>query len=817
VSRSAGPLVDHDRRPDLRLVVPALATWGGAFTALVVEPLVAFTAAVALMVAGIVISQRRSVVLQVLAVGLLLAAGAAGSAGLRVQAMAEGPVPALAADRAFVTATVTVTSDPERLTPRARGPTQGAEMVMLRARVESVAARGRATHVRTPVLVLSDERWLPLVPGSRVTAHGRLGLPRATGPISAVLAVDEGPQVVAGPGVVQRIAERCRGGLRQAVAGLPPAERGLVPGLVVGDTSGIPGEVDDDLRKAGLTHLTAVSGANLAILLAAVLGTARWAGLPVRATPLVGLSAVVGFVVLARPQPSVLRAAVMGLVALVALASGRERRALPALCAAVIALVVVDPWLARSYGFALSVLATAGLVVLAPGWRAALAQRLPAVVADVLSVSVAAQVACAPVVVLLAGELSLVAVPANILVAPAVAPATLVGVLAAVTALATPGMAAALGWLAGVPAWWIVEIAERAARLPGATLGWPAGLTGSALLAVALVALLVVLPIMLPRRIVLAATAVSTILLVAPPPGIAPKWPPDGWLLVACDVGQGDALVLNAGHATAVAIDTGPDPRLVDGCLRSLGVRRLPLVILTHFHADHVTGLPGALRGRTVGEIEVSPLDEPYGQAERVHRWAAENGVRVTTAVAGEQRSIGPWRWQVLWPRGPLPAEGSAPNNASVVVYAQLDSVGFLLAGDVEPAAQRSLRRLLPVGAVDVLKVAHHGSRLQDPGLLTALRPRLAMVSVGVDNDYGHPAAATLALLARGGARVVRTDHDGDIAVVESHSGLDVVLRGPPSNRDVRSLPGPIWPRAPPCIVRPYRWMEHAALASCRG
>jgi competence protein ComEC len=808
-----GPLAGHEQRPDLRLALPAVAVWAAAFVALVADPPAAFLAAALLLLAGLLLAGlaivgRRLTAAPALVAMLLLAAASAASAGLRTQALAEGPVQALAAERAAVTATLVVTSDPKRLPPRARGPTGALELVVVRARAESVTADGRMTRVRSPVLVLGDERWLRLIPGSRVGASGRLDLPREVEPLAAVMTVDEPPVFMAGPGVVQRVAERARSGLRDAVAGLPPAERGLVPGLVVGDTSQLPLEVEDDFRAAGLAHLTAVSGANLAILLAVVLGTARWAGLPARAAPYVGVLAVLGFVALARPQPSVLRAAVMGLLTLAALATGRSRRALPALCAAVIALVIIDPWLARSWGFGLSVVATAGLVLLAPGWREALARRLPPPIADVLAVSLAAQVVCAPIVVLLSGAVSLVAVAANVLVTPAVAAATVLGVLAAVTALAVPVLAGVFGWLAGVPAWWIVEVAERAARVPGAALDWPGGLSGSALLAAALVATVVAAPVLLSRRALVACAVAAVALLAASPARLVAKWPPDGWMLVACDVGQGDALVLDAGRSSAVVVDAGPDPRLVDRCLGSIGVRQVPLVLLTHFHADHVAGLPGVLHGRKAAEIEVSILDEPYGQAARVRRLAAAAGLRVTRAVAGEQRAVGALRWQVVWPRGPVPREGSAANNASVVAYAQRAGVSFLLAGDIEPAAQRVVRRLLPASHVDVLKVAHHGSRFQDPEMLTGLRPRLAIVSVGKDNDYGHPAVATLDRLARGGARVVRTDQDGDIAVVKSGDGLEVVRRGPSSGRSGRSdqsLSGWTWPRAPPGTPRGRR------------
>ena len=182
------------------------------------------------------------------------------------------------------------------------------------------------------------------------------------------------------------------------------AERGLVAGLVDGDTTQLPADVSDEFKVAGLTHLSAVSGANVAFVLAAVLVAGRWLGLRARALPVVGVLGLGGFLVIARPEPSVLRATVMGLLVVAAMvrrgASGRV--GLPALGAAVIVLVLADPFLARSAGFALSVLATTGLLVLAPGWRDRLRGHLPERLAEGIAVASAAQLACAPVLVLLA-------------------------------------------------------------------------------------------------------------------------------------------------------------------------------------------------------------------------------------------------------------------------------------------------------------------------------------------------------------------------------------------------------------------------------
>jgi competence protein ComEC len=246
-----------------------------------------------------------------------------------------------------------------------------------------------------------------------------------------------------------------------------------------------------------------------------------------------------------------------------------------------------------------------------------------------------------------------------------------------------------------------------------------------------------------------------------------------------CDVGQGDATVLAVAPGSAIVVDAGPDPGRVDGCLRQLGITRVPLLVLTHFHADHVTGLPGVLHGRSVGAIETTTLAEPAPEAASVLHTAAAAGIPVVPVTPGERRSTGPLIWQVVWPRagpGPLTEE---PNDSSVTLLVTVEhGPTLLLPGDLEPAAQRALLRGEPaLPAVDVLKVAHHGSAHQDPLLLRTLRPRLALISCGTDNPYGHPAPRTVRALQAQGATVLRTDTEGEIAVTGSGRTLRAVSR----------------------------------------
>ncbi|MCQ9136451.1 ComEC/Rec2 family competence protein [Streptomyces hilarionis] len=638
-----------------------------------------------------------------------------------------------------------------------------------------------------------EAAWLELLPSTRVRVTGRLALPLAGGDrIAAVLRVrNHAPPVTVGePTAVQRSAGRLRAGLRSATDRLPADARALLPGLVVGDTSRITPELDEAFRDTDLTHTLAVSGSNLTIILVLLLGPPGLAqqverrglaprlGVPLRTTALLGGALTLGFVVVCRPDPSVLRAAACGAIVLLALATGRRRSLVPALATAVLLLVLYDPWLARSYGFLLSVLATGALLTLAPRWSASLRRRrVPPRLAEALAAAGAAQAVCAPVVAVLSARVSLVAVPCNLLVEFAVAPATVLGFAVLATAPLAMPVARALAWLASWPAGWIAGVARAGAALPGAGVDWPGSWVGALLLAV-----VTAVAVMLGRRLLghpwlCGLCGVVLLLVVVQPPPLTrvlTGWPPPGWRLAMCDVGQGDSTVLAAGEGAGVVVDAGPDPKLVDRCLRTLGVTRVPLVVLTHFHADHVAGLPGVLRGRSVGAIETTGFEEPHEQVEFVRKEARERKVPVVRAAAGERRRVGDLAWDVLWPPpGPVPRP-DGPNDASVTLLVRSAGLRMLLLGDLEPPAQQALSRSSAAAlmrGVDVLKVAHHGSAYQDPDLIRAVAPRLALISCGEGNPYGHPAPGTVAALRAGGAVVLRTDRDGALAVVTDADG----------------------------------------------
>ncbi|MGW1406100.1 ComEC/Rec2 family competence protein [Streptomyces sp. NPDC002403] len=854
--RQEGPL-------DLRLVPPAMAAWAGAASALSAPGRWTITgvmlcvgaAMVLLAVSGVSATRalrrategggegenegepedaeeggggargeaavrgrrRPRVTATATAAALLCAAAGAASAGLHSADVREGPIHALAQRFARVEAEATVTSDVRQTRPRVRGDRSTPASLLVDAEITRLTGPdGAVTGLSTPVLLIvspgdgSTGQWQRLLPSTHLRVGGRLAPPLHGGERSAAVLRPEGkgpPRVIGPPSLLQRTAGALRGGLRQATERLEPDARALLPGLVVGDTSRVTPELHEAFRAADLTHLMAVSGANLAILLVLLIGPPGTAlrverrglaprlGIPLRLTALLGGGLTLAFVIVCRPEPSVLRAAACGLITLLAIGTGRRRSLIPALAAAVLLLVLHDPWMARSYGFVLSVLATGALLTIAPKWSDALQRRrVPSRLAEALAAAAAAQAVCAPVVVLLASRVSLVAVPCNLLAEFAVAPATVLGFAALALAPVAMPVAELLARIAGWPAGWIATVARTGAALPGAEIDWPDGGKGAVLLTV-----LTAVVVLLARRIVrhpwvCAAAALLLVLAVLRPvplTRVLTGWPPPGWAFAMCDVGQGDALVLAAGEGAGVVVDAGPDPSLVDRCLHELGITEVPFLVLTHFHADHVRGLPGVLRGRAVGAIETTSLDEPPDQVAFVRRTAAGARVPLVRAVPGERRRIGALDWRVLWPAnatgtggtaagpgaGPVPLE---PNDASVTLYVRSGGLTLLLLGDLEPPAQQGLLRRYPaLPRVDVLKVAHHGSAHQDPALLRSAHPRFALVSVGRDNPYGHPAARTVDALRAGGAVVLRTDTDGAIAVTDG---------GPDAGRGLRAV-----------------------------
>lgn len=771
-------------QPDLRLVPCALSAWLTAWcaTAQLWWPIVVACGLALILL--VVAHWRRSPVALAAALVLLVLGGVSW---VRSEALHSSAVAEAAKAGAVVTAEVSVTADPHRVTGGIR------PRVVIGADVALLDPDGARIVTSVPA-VLSAEPGSAIasaVVGSRWRVQGSASEPDPGAEVAAFLRVGDARQV-AGPDPPWLVVERVRQGLREAVAARPPEPRALVPALVVGDVSAMTPEMTDDFRIAGLTHLTAVSGANLTLLLAFLMILARWIGIRGRGLTAVSLAAVVVFVALCRTEPSVLRATAMGVVALAAVGrGGAGGRAIRHLCVAMLALLVVDPWLARSVGFALSVLATGGII----WWGGTWAERLswlPRVIAEAVAVPLAAQVATQPVVAALSGQVSIVGLLANAVAGPLVGPATVAGFAAAGLSLVHPWPAAAAGWLASWPAQAIIAVGHAAAMLPGAALRLPVSELTIGWLVVLSLLVAWWMPRLLGRRWACLALAVAMVVVLFRAPA-QPGWPPSGWVVAACDVGQGDAMVVQVGPGEAIVVDTGPDPAPFDRCLSQLGVSHVRLAILTHHHADHVGGLSALWRGRTVDQVVTTPVAVPAEAAAATARTLASQGIPERTVLAGEVLVVGPARWETLWPTPSAAqrlsaaggtttsdAESSVENDASLVGRLTIGGVSILFTGDLEPTGQVEL---LSSGAnlrADVLKVPHHGSARQDEQFLAAVGARWALVSAGEHNSYGHPAPRTVRALEADGMVVLRTDRSGGIA-------LAVVTDGAQRRWNVRS------------------------------
>lgn len=792
-------------RLDLRLLVPALVAWAALVVMVVHSARTQLTLGLTALLVGVLVlgvSQRAGpgpsawrrlgglTALSMVAMSLALLAGAAHRATDEA-----GPVAELAQDRAVVTLTGTVLTEP-RLVDRGD---ERADLVVLELGLRTVEGRGLSSRVRTPVVVFADPTWRDVPWRGTVTTRARLGPPEQGDSVVAVATPLDPPTLHGDPGVVLSGVEHVRERLRLAVDPLPVDARALIPGLVIGDTSLTPTDLTDAMLATGMTHLSAVSGSNVAIVLGAAVLLCGWAGVPRRGRPVVALLCLVGFVLLCRPEPSVLRAGAMGVVGLIGLSSSRRSVSLPALATAVLALLCWDPWLARSYGFALSTLATLGLVVFARPWGDAVARHLPrrlSLLGDAIAIPLAAQVVCAPVIVLLQGTVSTVAVLTNLLAAPFVAPTTVLGIGAALAGTLWVPLGVLVAWVGAVPAWLIGAVARWGATVPMGTVGWVEGVGGAWLLTGLTVGVLAAGPWLrwqVSRRPVLAwSVLLLTLALVWPTPG-RHGWPPPGWVVAGCDVGQGDAFVVATGPGSAVLIDTGPDARLLATCLDLLGVRRVDGLVLSHFHADHVGGLQAVVGRMPVAAAYVTPVRDPPEEADRVLSALAVEGIPTYPVTAGDRLAwgaAGRVTAEVVWP--PAERAGSGflgANDGSVVLDVGVDvshpgqdastaqgaGVRVLFTGDIEPRAARGVRRALEGQRFDVLKVAHHGSAAQDEALVTGLAATVALIGVGEDNTFGHPSRTVLSMLAETGTVVLRTDRDGTFALVRDRHGLGIV------------------------------------------
>ncbi|MGH3011820.1 MAG: DNA internalization-related competence protein ComEC/Rec2 [Gaiellaceae bacterium] len=583
-------------------------------------------------------------------------------------------------------------------------------------------------------------------------------------------------RVIGRRGGIGGFADGLRRSVSRSLASVPTGERrAVLAGVVLGEDEGLDPDLRDSFRASGLYHLLAVSGQNVAyvvagtILLVWALGLPRWLG------ELGALGTVAAYVLAVGWQPSVVRAGIAGGLASLAWLTSRPRDRWYFLLVGAAVLLAWNPYSVLEPGFQLSFSAVAAIFVLVP-WigRRLEGYPFPKPLVGVIAVSAACGLVTAPVLWLHFEEIPVYSVLANALAAPVVAP--LLGLALAAAALhpVLPEPAAALVWLDA----WLAAYLAFCARLVGG-LPYAQASSLAALGLLAGVAFCAVLFARMRGPALRRAVAVGSLVLaltfawLARPGGDRPP-PPDGLRITVLDVGQGDAILLEVAEG-AVLVDQGPPEADVAGQLDALGVERLEALVLTHPQRDHVGGAADVLEDVEVAAV-VDPLLPVVSEDEEAALASArERQVPVMKARAGRSFGVGALRVRILWPEGDAPPSDD-PNNHAVVLLASYGEIDALLTADAEGNVTMPIRP----PPVEILKVAHHGSADPFlPQLLELVRPRIAVVSVGAGNEYGHPTPSTLAALeSRSGLRVYRTDRDGPVTIETDGEGLSVVAEG---------------------------------------
>jgi len=762
---------------DLRLSLPVAVAWLVAVLVIGVPQWSVVTAIALWIAAGIAIAVAVAVVSRrglLASIALACALAALCSTSVAVQEGKRQPamLTELAARHAQVEvyATTTSTSRP------------GDDY--FRARVTSILVDGETLRLDSPALIFresgrfgvnaessTDPASTELPPesewgiGVEFAATGTLTATEPGDGRAMLLFASEPAQWRAAPAWWVEWANQLRYTFAEAAGTLPGGGGELMGGLAIGDTSAVSDELDGAMKTSSLSHLTAVSGANCAIVVGLIMLLGARMGVHRVLRIAMSILVLLAFVVVVTPDPSVLRAALMATFVLLALGSGRPIRGMAVLAIATISLLVFDPWLSRNFAFALSVFATAGLLLFAEPLSQFFGRWIPRWLSLVIAVPLAAQLACQPVLLLLQPSLPTYGVLANVLAAPAAPIATVVGLAACVALPVIPVLGTALIWIAWLPSAWVAAVATFFANAPGARIPWWEGWPGVVILSVVTILLLMVLMMGQPWRrraltALVAVTAVAAAVMAGSNLSAALSWPRD-WQYAQCDVGQGDAVVVRSADRVAL-IDAGADSDLLAACLARLDIARIDLLVLTHFDLDHVGGV-GAVMG-LADTVLVGPTGSE--QDVRLLEELAAAGAQVVRASTGDRGELGELRWSVLWP-GERLAGIDPGNDASVIVEflprpdCERRCLSSVFLGDMGESAQSRLLAEGTVSRVDVVKVSHHGSGDQFPGLYAELQATVGLVGVGADNGYGHPTADALEMLEASGTTVARSDLNG--------------------------------------------------------
>ena len=622
--------------------------------------------------------------------------------------------------------------------------------------------------IHNTIKILVDQNEEKLNFGEQIKAKGKLEK-NVFGQVQYILRV-QNFEIISDANFVNKYFNNLRNRFTDSTKFMNKESAGLLPGLILGDTRNQSKKLKSDMQISGLTHLTAVSGGNIAILLLAILWVSKKMHLKLRTLFIINLIFLIQFIFLVRAEPSVIRAGLMGLVTLLAVLRGTRRHGINALSIAICISLLLDPFLSNSWGFCLSVFATGGLLILTNPIINFAFSKFPYLnekFIAAIAVALSAQISTLGLVVGFTGQISIWSVIANLLVAPVIPFITVLGYLALVIVNLNLEISSIINFISGFFTNWIIIIAHFFASQNLNQIQIQKGFIS--FLSVNLIMIIIYFYLIKSKtyfflKICGSITLVSFMsLFIIGKFFKVSDWPISNAQFVMCDVGQGDGLVVKDSKNNVIVVDVGPDGNLMTNCLKKLKVSKIDVLILTHFHIDHVNGLEEIYSNFPINHVYTTWVNEPEEESLQVQNILGKN--RIKFLISGGSFKIGDISIKCLWPMRKKMLIESIANNSSVVVIASIGNASALLTGDVEPPAQKEIRTKWINPNVDLIKIPHHGSKFQDQLFPKWSGARLALISVGDKNTYGHPSKETIKLYENSGIKVIDSATSGSVSI----------------------------------------------------
>ncbi|MFT4147502.1 MAG: DNA internalization-related competence protein ComEC/Rec2 [Micrococcaceae bacterium] len=583
-------------------------------------------------------------------------------------------------------------------------------------------------------------------------------------PCSALTVVQDTPEWL-------QTVQSLRQVFTQTLAQTHENTQSLLPGFLYGETSQHSTQLKETFRITGLSHISAVSGANCALILLITATLFQLHRFPVVVRCVFQLVVLAIFIALVRAEASALRAGIMAALALVWTVTDRKINFYHALACTILLVVIYDPWISTNFGFLLS--CTASLALVVSTQTCAKALKLPAKLAFPLAVPIVTQVWCLPLLVLFSDGIPLYSIPANILIVPAVSVISIIGYLVFIVPVSCNIFAVFLDFFSN----YIVTVSQFFTQLPAATLAFPKGFLGF----LTILALYTVIFILHKKCIIFRKTLLAMMFVL----WVCCQLFHENFFnttvlqtgdIVQCDIGQGDAYLIATKPHHALMFDVGPEQGKVSNCLKYFHIETIDLLIITHFHDDHFGALDQVLETVTIGEVFLpsNATPEPLAQ-ETLDKFENQQipTHRVHAGLQGHHHNVS---WNVLWPEIHNDSEENI-NNTSLVLSTRIASetgeVSALFTGDSEEEVHQALSKTIQPH--DILKVPHHGSKTTSPELFRQVQPQLALISAGKHNKHKHPHPSIIQLLEQQQVHIVRSDEKGSTVIRKTLNGFEVL------------------------------------------